>query len=76
MHAARPLPYPRFAPQPDAVSTDLQALAHHMDACDQSRGRFFLVRSAMERAHALASPRIVTTAALSVVCALALLAVV
>lgn len=76
MHAARPAPYSRIAAMPEAVSTDMQALAHHMDACEQSRGRFFVVRSAIERAHALASPRIVTTTALAVVCAAALLAVV
>jgi hypothetical protein len=59
----------------DFVSSDFSALASHMHACERSRGRFFALRGWLETAHALASPRIVTTAALFIVCGLTLLAV-
>ncbi|MBK5206117.1 MAG: hypothetical protein JJD98_12140 [Polaromonas sp.] len=56
------------------VSSDFQALASHMNDCQRSRGRFFVLRATLETLHALASPRIVTTGALFVFCGLGLLA--
>jgi hypothetical protein len=58
------------------VSSDFMALAAHMNDCQQSRGRFFALRAALESLHATASPRIVTTGVLFVCCGAALLAVV
>lgn len=59
----------------DFVSSDFLALASHMSACQRSRGRFFELRSTLESAHAMASPRIVTTAAALIACCLGLLAI-
>jgi hypothetical protein len=56
------------------VSSDFSALATHMNACQRSRGRWFALRAALESLHAMASPRIVTTAAVFTFCALGLLA--
>jgi|JI10StandDraft_1071094.scaffolds.fasta_scaffold869964_2 hypothetical protein len=64
-------PVPAFS---EFVNSDLSALASHMYACQRSHGRFFRVRSALERMHGVASPRIVTTAAVLAACALGLLA--
>ena len=58
----------------DFVSSDMLALASHMHACQRAHGRFFRLRSTLEAVHALASPRIVTTAALFAACGLGLLA--
>lgn len=46
------------------VSTDTAALASHMDACKQSRGRFFSLRSGGDVVRVLVSSRIVSTGAL------------
>jgi hypothetical protein len=48
----------------DPVSTDAAELASHMNHCASSHSRFFLVHSAMQSAHGVLSPRIVTVAAL------------
>ena len=56
------------------VTSDFSALASHMNACQRSRGRWFTLRAALESLHAMASPRIVTTAAVFAFCALGLLA--
>ena len=64
----------RFPISNEFVSSDFQALALHMNDCQRSRGRFFVLRATLETLHALASPRIVTTGALFVFCGLGLLA--
>jgi hypothetical protein len=52
------------------VSTDTAALASHMNACRQSRGRFFSLRSGGDVVRVLVSSRLVSTGAL--LCALGL----
>ena len=52
---------------PDFVSTDIAALASHMSHCANSRSRFFGFRAALESAHSLVLPRMVTAALLAVV---------
>lgn len=64
----------RFPVINEFVSSDFQALASHMNDCQRSRGRFFVLRATLETLHALASPRIVTTGALFVFCGFGLLA--
>jgi hypothetical protein len=46
------------------VSSDMAALASHMDACRQSRGRFFSLRSGGDLLRGLVSSRLVSTGAL------------
>jgi hypothetical protein len=46
------------------VSTDMAALALHMNACKQSRGRFFSLRSGGDVLRLLVSSRIVSAGAL------------
>ena len=55
------------------VSTDTAALALHMGACKQSRGRFFSLRSGGDMLRVLVSSRLVSTGALLGGVALALL---
>lgn len=55
------------------VSTDIAALASHMDACNQSQGRFFPLQSTGDTLRTLVSSRIVSTAALVGVLGLAVL---
>lgn len=57
----------------DFVSTDTAALASHMDACKQSRGRFFSLRSGGDVVRGLISSRIVSTGVLFSAAALAVL---
>lgn len=64
----------RFPVINEFVSSDFLALASHMDDCQRSRGRFFGLHAALETLHAMASPRIVTSAALLVFSVLLLLA--
>ncbi|MHB1198124.1 MAG: hypothetical protein ACYCZ6_00900 [Polaromonas sp.] len=64
----------RFPVTNDYVSSDFLILALHMDDCQRSRGRFFGLHAALETLHAMASPRIVTSAALLVFSVLLLLA--
>ncbi|MDB5896706.1 MAG: hypothetical protein JWP22_1915 [Ramlibacter sp.] len=66
------------APLPDDdprtfVSTDVAALASHMNACKQSQGRFFSLRSGGDVLRVLVSSRIVSTGALLGAAGLALL---
>jgi hypothetical protein len=56
------------------VSSDFSALASHMSTCERSRGRLFGFQAMLEWMHAVASPRIVTTAAILAACGLGLLA--
>ena len=53
------------AGQADSVSTDAAELASHMHHCASSHSRLFFLHSAMESAHGVLSPRIVTVAALA-----------
>jgi len=52
---------------PDFVSTDIAALASHMNHCANSRSRFFGFRAALESAHSLVLPRMVTAALFAIV---------
>jgi hypothetical protein len=54
------------------VSTDAAALASHMDDCASSRGRFFGLKSALESAHCMLFPRLITAVAVGVVVVAAL----
>ncbi len=47
----------------DFVSTDAADLASHMSQCARSRRRLFALHSALQSAHSLVCPRIVTVAA-------------
>ncbi|MFN3571538.1 MAG: hypothetical protein ACK4VX_14750 [Polaromonas sp.] len=60
----------------DPVSTDAAELASHMNHCASSHSRFFFVHSAMQSAHGVLSPRIVTVAALAALASLALILVI
>lgn len=48
------------APAGDFVSSDTAALASHMNDCASTRSRFFGLQTALESAHQLVSPRLVT----------------
>ena len=52
---------------PDFVSTDAADLASHMSHCASTRSRFFRFQAALESAHALFLPRLVTAALLAAV---------
>lgn len=55
------------SPDPfDFVSTDRAELASHMESCASARGRFFALESALQSAHAVLTPRLVTVAAIAV----------
>ena len=49
----------------DFVSTDIAALASHMDHCASKRSRFFGLHAALELVHSVVFSRIVTAAVLS-----------
>ena len=49
----------------DFVSTDAAALASHMSHCASSRSRFFGLHAALEFAHSMLHPRLVTAALLT-----------
>lgn len=44
----------------DFVSTDIAALESHMNRCASTRGRFFGLQTALEAAHSLMFPRLLT----------------
>lgn len=69
--ATAPAPVP--AERGTFVSTDVAALASHMDACKQSQGRLPSLRSGGDLLRVLVSSRIVSTGALLGATALALL---
>ena len=50
----------------DFVSSDMAALALHMNECAKTRSRFFGLHAALELVHALLTPRMVTAALISV----------
>ncbi len=52
---------------PDFVSSDIAALASHMDRCASTRSRMFGLRVALESAQSLIFPRMVTFAVIAVV---------
>lgn len=54
---------------PDFVSTDTAALASHMSHCASTRSRFFGLHAALESAHSLIFPRMVTVAVIAVIAA-------
>ncbi len=58
-------PSASFSPA-DYVSRDTEALASHMDSCASGRGKFFAFYSALESAHSMICPRMVTAAAVGV----------
>ncbi|MDP2262746.1 MAG: hypothetical protein Q8K24_06275 [Hydrogenophaga sp.] len=57
------------------MSTDAAELASHMDHCASSHSRFFFLHSALQSAHGVLSPRIVTVAALAGLAVVALILV-
>ncbi|MDP9879616.1 hypothetical protein J2W25_003742 [Variovorax boronicumulans] len=59
----------------DFVGSDFEALASHMRHCARAHGRWFSLRSHMQRVHALAAGRIVTMACVAVVLGIGLFAV-
>ncbi|MDP9918083.1 hypothetical protein J2W24_003739 [Variovorax boronicumulans] len=59
----------------DFVGSDFEALASHMRHCARAHGRWFSLRSHMQRVRALAAGRIVTMACVAVVLGIGLFAV-
>ncbi|MBI2728688.1 MAG: hypothetical protein HYX42_20810 [Polaromonas sp.] len=52
---------------PDFVSSDIAALASHMDRCASTRSRMFGLHVALESVHSFIFPRMVTAAVIAVV---------
>jgi hypothetical protein len=59
----------------DFVSGDFAALASHMRHCALAQGRWFAIRSHLQRARSVAAGRIVTMACVAAVFAIGLFAV-
>ncbi|RZL88624.1 MAG: hypothetical protein EOP82_22425 [Variovorax sp.] len=59
----------------DFVSDDFDALASHMRHCASAHGRWFAVRSGLQRMRSMAAGRIVTMACLAVLIGIGLSAV-
>jgi hypothetical protein len=59
----------------DFVSGDFDALASHMRHCARAQGRWFTVKSRLQRMRSAAAGRIVTMACLAVVLLIGLYAV-
>jgi len=59
----------------DFVGNDAEALASHMRHCARAHGRWFSLRSHMQRVRALAAGRIVTMACVAVVLGIGLFAI-
>ena len=59
----------------DFVGNDVEALASHMRHCARAHGRWFSLRSHMQRVRALAAGRIVTMACVAVMLGIGLFAV-
>ena len=57
------------------VGNDFEALASHMHHCARAHGRWFSLRSHMQRVRALAAGRIVTMACVAAVLGIGLFAV-
>ena len=56
----------------DFVASDFLALQSHMSECKRAGGKLVRVRLHMEKLHAIAAPRIVTSGAVVLACGLAL----
>jgi hypothetical protein len=71
------MPLPQsLPPSPvDFVGNDVAALASHMRHCARAHGRWFYLRSHMQRVRAMAASRIVTMACVTVVLGICLCAV-
>jgi len=54
----------------DFVSTDAAELASHMRHCAGSHGPFFSLHAALQSAHSVVSPRLVTVAAIGTIAAI------
>ena len=54
----------------DFVSTDAADLASHMRHCAGSHGPFFSLHAALQSAHSVVSPRLVTVAAIGTIAAI------
>ena len=59
----------------DFVGNDVEALASHMRHCARAHGRWFSLRSHMQRVRALAAGRIVTMACVAMVLGIGLFAI-
>ncbi|WP_431128563.1 hypothetical protein [Variovorax paradoxus] len=59
----------------DFVGDDFEALASHMRHCARAHGRWFSLRSHMQRVRALAAGRIVTMACVAAMLGIGLFAV-
>jgi len=69
-----PTPQSLAHSQIDFVGSDFEALASHMGHCARAHGRWFSMRSHMQRVRALAAGRIVTMACVAVVVCIGLFA--
>ncbi len=69
-----PVPQSLTHSQIDFVGSDFEALASHMRHCARAHGRWFSVRSHVQRVRALAAGRIVTMACVAVVLGVGLFA--
>ena len=56
----------------DFVSTDAADLASHMTHCAVSHGPFFSLHAALQSAHSVVSPRLVTVAAIGTITVISL----
>lgn len=65
MSSPQSLVSPRIAPA-DFVSSDFDALALHMQQCEQARGRWFAASIHLQRGRALIAGRIVTMGCVAV----------
>ena len=61
-----PLSPASFASQADAVCRDVAQMALHMHQCTLARGRWFGLRSGMQRATAATAGRLVTVACIGI----------
>ncbi|VTU27496.1 hypothetical protein SRS16CHR_04073 [Variovorax sp. SRS16] len=59
----------------DFVTGDFEALASHMRHCASAQGRWFSVRSHLQRVRSVAAGRIVTMACVAVVLGIGLFAI-
>jgi hypothetical protein len=61
--------------QIDFVSSDFEALASHMRHCANAQGRWFSLRSHLQRVRSMAAGRIVTMACVAAVLGIGLVAI-
>lgn len=72
MNATHAQPAHRPSLSEELVSSDFMALASHMTDCQRSKGRFFALRTGLEKLHAVTAPRLVTTGVALLACSLCL----